>query len=250
MGWAIAVIVLILVVGYFLFMGPYNSLVKLRNTVQEAWQQIDVELNRRYDLIPNLVETVKGYAGHEQKTLEGIVALRNQARAAASQGSGVPSEERAALEGQLTGAVTQFFALAESYPELKANENFRDLQRQLIDTEDRISNGRRYYNAVVSNYNTKIEAFPSNIAAGMFKFERAGYFEIKDPMLRSTPQVSFDDNMLPPTSRSSVQDERPALEDRPDVEAPFGDLPGTQGGKADLQFEARPGQDGQSRMGG
>lgn len=192
MIWILIVLAAMLAAGFFLLIAPYNSLVKLRNQVQESWRQVDVELNRRYDLIPNLVETVKGYATHEHNTLEDVVSLRNRAQSSAASDAGTPSQARAEIEAQLTQAVTQFLVVSESYPELKANENFRDLQRQLVDTEDRISNGRRYYNAVVGNYNTLIESFPSNLSANAFKFEKAGYFEITDPTLRVKPEVKFD----------------------------------------------------------
>ena len=209
-------IAVVAALGYFLFLAPYNSLVKLRNSVQESWRQVDVELNRRYELIPNLVETVKGYATHEHNTLEDIVNLRNEARAAATGGGALPSASRAEIEGALSGAVTQFLAVTEAYPELKANENFRELQRQLVDTEDRIANGRRYYNAVVGNYNTKIDSFPSNLAANAFSFKKAGYFEASDPALRTAPEVKFDQIAY----RPEVQDSRPALGDGSSLGSP------------------------------
>lgn len=190
MIWVLIALIVVLGIGYSLTVGNYNALVRLRNTAQESWRQIDVELNRRYDLIPNLVEVVKGYATHEHNTLEDVVALRNQARSAA-QGN-VSPEKRGELESQLSQAITQFMVVAEAYPDLKANQNFVELQRQLVDTENRIANGRRYYNAVVNDYNTKIESFPSNIVAGMFKFDKAGYFEATNPEVHSAPVVQFD----------------------------------------------------------
>ena len=139
--WIFLLLIVILVVGAVLYgIGGYNSLVRMRNLVEESWRQVDVELNRRYDLIPNLVETVKGYARHESGTLEEVVRLRNQA---AGMG-GAPSEQRAGIEDQLSGAVRQLLVTVEAYPDLKANTNFVELQRQLADTEDRIANGRRY----------------------------------------------------------------------------------------------------------
>ncbi|NMM22369.1 MAG: LemA family protein, partial [Phycicoccus sp.] len=152
--------------------GMYNGLIKLRNLVQEAWRQIDVELKRRHDLIPNLVETVKGYAAHEKGTLEGVM----QARSAAMSGGQTPAAA-AQSEGMLSQALGRLFAVAEAYPNLKANENFLALQQELTSTEDRIASGRRYYNANVRELNTKVETVPSNIVAGMAKIGRAEYFE-------------------------------------------------------------------------
>lgn len=187
--WVVLVLLILLVAGIVLYgVGGYNSLVRMRNLVEESWRQVDVELNRRYDLIPNLVETVKGYASHESGTLEEVVRLRNQA---AGMASGAPSEQRAGVEEQLTGAIRQLLVTVEAYPDLKANTNFLELQRQLADTEDRIANGRRYYNANVRNYNTRIESFPTNFIASFGKFERATYFEVNDADVRQAPKVSF-----------------------------------------------------------
>lgn len=190
-AFLIVLVILVALVGVVagLFIGPYNALVRLRNTLQEAWRQVDVELNRRYDLIPNLVETVKGYATHEHNTLSDIVALRNQARQ--MDAGAVPTQERGAVESQLTGAVGNLIAVAEAYPELKADAGFRQLASQLSETEDRIANSRRYYNAVVGDYNTKVESFPSNVSATMFHFEKAAYFQVDDPTMRQTPAVDF-----------------------------------------------------------
>jgi LemA protein len=165
----------------------YNGLIRLRNVVQESWRQIDVELNRRHDLIPNLVETVKGYASHERGTLEAVT----NARAAAAAPGSSPAQQ-AQQENVLTQALGRLFAVAEAYPDLKANQNFLDLQRQLAETEDRIAASRRYYNANVRSLNTKVETVPSNILAGMFHIERAEYFEAEDPQVRAAPSVSFD----------------------------------------------------------
>jgi len=187
--WVVLVLLILLVVGIVLYgVGGYNSLVRMRNLVEESWRQVDVELNRRYDLIPNLVETVKGYASHESGTLEEVVRLRNQA---AGMASGAPSEQRAGVEEQLTGAIRQLLVTVEAYPDLKANTNFLELQRQLADTEDRIANGRRYYNANVRNYNTRIESFPTNFIASFGKFQRATYFEVNDAAVRQAPKVAF-----------------------------------------------------------
>jgi len=187
-GAVIALIVLValaVILGLW-FVGMYNGLVRLRNLVQEAWRQIDVELNRRHDLIPNLVESVKGYAAHERGVFDEVARAR---AAAAAPGSG-PAEQ-AAQENQLTQALGRLFAVAEAYPVLRASENFQQLQAELTNTEDRIAAGRRFYNANVRTLNTKVESFPSNIVAGMFHFERAEYFEAEDPQVREAPTVSF-----------------------------------------------------------
>ena len=183
---ALIVIVVIVVILLLWFVGMYNGLVRLRNLVQEAWRQIDVELNRRHDLIPNLVESVKGYAAHERGVFDEVARAR---AAAAAPGSG-PAEQ-AAQENQLTQALGRLFAVAEAYPVLRASENFQQLQAELTNTEDRIAAGRRFYNANVRELNTKVESFPSNLIAGMFNFSRAEYFEAEDPQVRQAPTVSF-----------------------------------------------------------
>jgi len=164
----------------------YNRLVRLRQHVRESWSAIDTELKRRYDLIPNLVETVRGYASHERETLERVVEARNNAVAS----TGSPADQ-AADENVLVGALRQIFALAESYPDLKASENFSRLQAELANTEDRIQAARRFYNANVRDLNTRTEVFPSNIIAGSFGFVHEEYFEIEDAAMRQAPQVSF-----------------------------------------------------------
>ena len=177
----IGVIVLLVLWG----VGMYNGLIKLRNLVQEAWRQIDVELKRRHDLIPNIVETVKGYATHERGTLEGVM----QARSAAMSGGQGPAAA-AQNEGMLSQALGRLFAVAEAYPDLKANVNFLALQQELSSTEDRIASGRRYYNANVRELNTKVETVPSNFVAGLAKIGRAEYFE-SEGAEREVPSVSF-----------------------------------------------------------
>jgi LemA protein len=162
----------ILVVIAFLLIGMYNSLVQLRVRCDSAWSDIDVQLKRRHDLIPNLVETVKGYAAHEKGTFENIAKFRSMAMQATG------PAERAAAENQLTGALKSLFAVAENYPELKASEEFTQLQSSLSQTEDVIQNSRRYYNAVVRDLNTKIQSFPTNILAGMFSFQQRQFFEV------------------------------------------------------------------------
>jgi len=181
----IVILVLLVIVGLWA-MGAYNGLVRLRNLVQESWRQIDVELKRRHDLIPNLVETVKGYAAHERGVFEEVARARS---AAITPGSG-PAEQ-AQQENVLTQALGKLFAVAEAYPDLKASQNFMALQTELTNTEDRIAAGRRFYNANVRQLNTKIETVPTNIIAGMFHFVRAEYFEAEEPEVREAPTVSF-----------------------------------------------------------
>jgi LemA protein len=179
-------IVLIIVALLVVFViAMYNGLVRLRVQCDNAWSDIDVQLKRRYDLVPNLVETVKGYAGHEKSTLEGVVAARN--RAMTTEGPAAKGE----AEGMLTAALRQVFALAEAYPQLRAVESFTQLQQTLNQIEDSIQNARRYYNAVVRDLNTKIAQFPSNIIAGMFNFKPREFFEISAPAEREVPKVSF-----------------------------------------------------------
>jgi len=168
------VLIIILVVVALLLLTlwlQYNGLVRLRNGTKNAWSQIDVQLRRRYDLIPNLVETVKGYAEHERETLEAVVEARNAAMAGQTIG------EQAQNENMLSGALKSLFALSEAYPDLKANENFLQLQEELVSTESRIAFARQHYNDSVLGYNNKIETFPSNIVAGTFNFKQAEFFE-------------------------------------------------------------------------
>jgi LemA protein len=167
-GW---IILAVLVVIAFMVAGMYNSLVQLRVRCDSAWSDIDVQLKRRHDLIPNLVETVKGYAAHEKGTFENVAKFRSQAMQASS------PADKAQAENQLTGALKSLFAVAEAYPELKANQNFLELQGSLSQLEDTIQNARRYYNAVVRDLNTKIQSFPTNILAGMFNFQARQFFE-------------------------------------------------------------------------
>jgi len=178
----LAIVVLVLIA---LIIGMYNGLVRLRVQCDNAWADIDVQLKRRYDLIPNVVETVKGYAAHERETLEGVVSARN--RAMTAQGPA----EKAGAETALTAALRQVFALAEAYPQLRAVESFTQLQQTLNQIEDTVQNARRYYNAVVRDFNTKIAQFPSNIIAGMFNFKPREFFEITAAAEREVPKVSF-----------------------------------------------------------
>lgn len=178
----IEVVVLTVVVGGAVVL--YNGLVKLRQQVDAAWADIDVQLKRRYDLIPNLVETVKGYASHEKETLDAVI----QARSAAMSATG-PAEQGAA-EGMLAGALKSLFALSEAYPDLKAAGGFRDLQESLATLEDAVANARRYYNAVVRDYNTKIQSVPQNLVAKSFGFREREFFEVEEAA-RAVPKVDF-----------------------------------------------------------
>ncbi len=166
--------------------GVYNSLVGLRNRVKESWAQVDVQLKRRFDLIPNLMETVKGYMNHERETLEAVT----QARAAVS-GAG-DMESRMAAEAGLTGALGRLFAVSEAYPDLKASTNFLALQEELTSTENKIGFARQFYNETVMNMNNKVQMFPGNIIAGMFNFQTEKFFEVADEAQREAPKVSFD----------------------------------------------------------
>ena len=182
-------IVLAIVVVLALFLiAMYNRLVTLRQRVREAWSDIDVQLKRRYDLIPNLVETVKGYAAHEKGVFEAVTQARANAISAGATGS---PEQRAQAENVLTGALRSVFAVAEAYPQLQASQNFRDLQEQLGATEDKIAFARRFYNGNVRDYNTSLQTFPTTVLAGMFGFKSEQYFELADAAEREAPKVSF-----------------------------------------------------------
>ena len=178
----VIVVIVVLLVGFF-WLG-YNGLVKRRNQVDNAWSQIDVQLKRRHDLIPNLVETVKGYAAHERGTFEAVTQARANAINAQS-----PAEQ-AQAENVLSGALKSLFAVAEAYPDLKANQNFLNLQEELTSSEDRVAYARQYYNDSVLSYNTQIQKFPTVILAGMFNFEKREFFDAA-PEETETPQVSF-----------------------------------------------------------
>ena len=182
MLWLILAALVVLLVLAVIVM--YNRLVRLRNRTENAWSQVDVQLRRRYDLIPNLVETVKGYASHERATFEEVT----KARGAAQQAGTV--EAQAQAENQLTAAIGRLFAVAEQYPQLRATENFQSLQGDLSDTEQKIAVARQVYNDTVQTYDTAIETVPTNIVAGLFNFERREYFEIEDAA-RAVPQVAF-----------------------------------------------------------
>ena len=181
---ALIIILVIVVLIIAFFAGNYNSLVSLRNKVKDQWSQIDVNLKRRNDLIPNVVETVKGYAKHEKGTLEDVIKARNTFISAKT-----PEEEMKA-SGEITQAVSKLFALAESYPELKATENFMNLQNELKETEDKISYARQFYNDTVMTYNNKVQMFPSNIIANMFNFKPETFFEAEESE-RKNVEVKF-----------------------------------------------------------
>jgi LemA protein len=183
--WPLWIVIGLLVLIALSFVAVYNNLISKRIRCREAWSQIDVQLKRRHDLIPNLVETVKGYAAHEKETLESVIQARNQA----VQAQGVKEQEQA--ENMLTGALRQLFALSESYPNLKANENFAQLQEELTSTENRIAFARQHYNDSAAVYNTARQKFPNNIVANMFGFQGRDYFEIEEPSHREAPQVQF-----------------------------------------------------------
>jgi len=179
------VILAIVAIGVIWFIAAYNGFIRLRNSVEEAFATMDVYMKKRYDLIPNLVETVKGYASHEKETLENVTKARNMAAGAET------LEQRAAAENMLTGTLKSLFAVAENYPNLKANENFMDLQKQLQKVEEDIANSRKYYNAVVKEFNTMIQVFPNNIIAGMFRFEKKPMFEVESAEERQNVKVEF-----------------------------------------------------------
>jgi LemA protein len=181
----IVILVLLVVLG-FLVIGPYNALVRGRNEVKSAWSSIDVQLKRRYDLIPNLIETVKGYAGHERQTLEAVVQARQQA---VNFTGGV--EQRAQVENVLTSALRSLFAVAEAYPDLKANQNFLALQQELSNTENKIGFSRQYYNDAAMRYKNRVEMFPSNIIASTFGFQAEPFFQVEADAERVAPQVKF-----------------------------------------------------------
>lgn len=180
----IAVVVVLVVLGFFV-MGIYNKLVRLKNAVENGWSQIDVQLKRRHDLIPNLVEVAKGYMKHEKETLENITKARNLA-----QNANGPAEAGKA-EAQLGQALSQFYVVMENYPDLKANQNMMQVQEELTSTENKIGFARQAYNDDVMHFNNQIEMFPSNIIAGSFNFNKAEFFEIEDAAERQAPKVSF-----------------------------------------------------------
>ncbi len=185
LGWGTGIVVGVLVVLVLVIVGIYNGLVRKRTKVRAAWSQIDVQLKRRHNLIPNLVETVKGYAGHEKETLENVIKARQQAVAASG-----PAQS-AAAENFLGGALRQLFALSEAYPDLKANQNFQQLSEELTSTENKISFARQHYNDSVRVLNEAVQVFPNVVFAGVLGFQREEYYEIKDAAAKEVPQVKF-----------------------------------------------------------
>jgi len=183
MKWWIIVLIIVVVLILWI-VATYNSLITLRNRVKDAWSQIDVQLKRRFDLIPNLVETVKGYTKHESETLENVIKARN------SYLSATLPEDQMKADGELTKAVSKLFALSESYPDLKANTNFNELQKELNETENKIAMSRQFYNDIVMQYNNKVEMVPSNIVANIFKFKKEPFFEAQGAE-RENVQVKF-----------------------------------------------------------
>jgi LemA protein len=177
--------IIIIVAILLILIGIYNSLIRSRNRVSEAWSDIDVQLKRRYDLIPNLIATVKGYAAHEKNVLEAVTNARVQAQSA------IGLQAKQAAEDKLSGAIRGIFAVAENYPQLKANENFLQMQSDLTDTEDKIQAARRFYNGNVRDYNTKLQVFPTNVFASMLGFTPKDFFGIENETERATPKVSF-----------------------------------------------------------
>jgi LemA protein len=182
---ALIIILAIILIIIFWIIGMYNALIRLRNQVRNAWSQIDVQLKRRHDLIPNLVETAKGYMKHERQTLENITKARSKAMSAESVG------DKARAEGELNGAMSKFFLVVENYPDLKANQNFLAVQEELTSTENKIAFSRQAYNDQVLYYNNKIQMFPTNIMAGMFNFKQSEFFEIEEDREREVPRVDF-----------------------------------------------------------
>jgi LemA protein len=185
MGLGLIVMLVLVALAVFILAGTYNSLVQLRVRTESAWSDIDVQLKRRHDLIPNLVETVKGYAAHEKGTFENVAKFRSQAMQATT------PADRAQAEGQLSVALKSLFAVAESYPQLQASQEFTELQNSLNSIEDNIQNARRYYNAVVRDYNTRVQSFPANIIAGMFGFQARQFFEMESAADRENVAVKF-----------------------------------------------------------
>jgi LemA protein len=189
MDSTLVIVLVVLAVLVLLFVVIYNGLVQARNRVDNSWAQIEVQLKRRYDLIPNLVETVKGYASHERETLEAVIQARNAAQNVS--GDMAHAAEKGLAENMLTQALGRLFALSEAYPDLKANTNFMQLQEELASTENKIGFSRQHYNDVVGRYEAARMQFPGNIVAGAFNFVKGTYFEIDEKAQREAPQVSF-----------------------------------------------------------
>jgi LemA protein len=203
-GWIIAIIGGIILLLLIFGVVSYNRFVSQRQLIKDAWANIDTELRRRYDLIPNLVESVRGYASHERTVFENVT----RARAAAASATGSPAAQ-AAAEGPLVAALRQLFAVVENYPDLKANQNFLALQQELANTEDRLQTSRRFYNANVRDYNQRVKQFPSVIIASTFNFEEEEFFEVDDA-LREGPGVTFGGPEIPPAAAPPAQTGEPS----------------------------------------
>jgi LemA protein len=221
--WAVLIVIAVIVVLGLILVGIYNGMVRARNRVDEAWSGIDVQLKRRHDLIPNLVETVKGYAAHEREVFEAVTQARANAMSAQAAGP-AGAGQIAQAEGALTGALGRLFAVAEAYPQLRATENFQQLQAELTNTEDQIAGARRIYNGNVQDYNTRIQTFPGAVFAGMFGFVKREFFEIESPADRAVPDVSFGQDpgappspAAPPASPVPPSSAAPPASPAPDV---------------------------------
>jgi LemA protein len=197
----VLVLVAIIVIAVVAFISMYNRFARQRNTIEESWRQIDVELQRRHDLIGNLVEVTKASAKFEQETLAQVVAARGQAVAA--HGAGPAAQGQA--EQALNGALSNFFAVAEQYPNLKANQNYLALQQQMVETEDRVAAGRRFYNGNVRAYNTRFDTFPSSMVANFGKFVKKEYYEVDDPNVRAAPSLAGAFDQITPTPPIGIQ---------------------------------------------
>jgi LemA protein len=200
----VLVVVAVIVIGVVAFISMYNTFARQRNAVEESWRQVDVELQRRHDLIGNLVEVTQASARFEQQTLAQVVAAR--AQAVAAHGAGPAAQGQA--EQALNGALSNFFAVAEQYPDLKANQNFVELQQQMVETENRVATGRRHYNENVRAYNTRFDTFPSSVVANVGKFQKKDYYEVDDPTVRAAPSLrgAFDslNAPTPPLGQPSI----------------------------------------------
>jgi LemA protein len=216
----VLVVVAIIVIGVVAFISMYNRFARQRNTIEESWRQIDVELQRRHDLIGILVEVTKASAQFEQQTLTQVVAARTQAVAA--HGAGPAAQGQA--EQALNGALSNFFAVAEQYPNLKANQNFVQLQQQMVETEDRVAAGRRFYNGNVRAYNTRFDTFPSSVVANFGKFQKKEYYEVDDPNVRAAPSLkgAFDslNTPTPPLGQPSIGTGQPPAGPPPAAQPP------------------------------
>ena len=229
------VLVAIIVVVVLWGISAYNKMVAGRNLVEQSWNQIDVELNRRYDLIPNLVNTIKGATNYEQSTLEAVVGLRNQAAALA--GAKADPSQRAQVEDQLGAQLRNLVSLTvEAYPDLKANAGFVQLQNELSEIESRIANARKYYNANVGNYNTAIESFPNSLLAGIGHFTKATYFQIQDPGVRQNVVVDFGTTAAPGAPALPGQTSQPFAAPPTQMSAPFAPQPAPPGDYSQPNF--------------